>query len=77
MGLCNLLIWVVMERAGVTDSDKKLYSIIEAPLKREIALIFIITVHGICKTNNCTGHKVARFVVLSISTDNAAIGFEG
>lgn len=66
-----------MERAGVNDSDKKLYSIVEAPLEREIALIFIIMIHDICKTNNCTGHKIARFVVLNISTDNVAIGFEG
>lgn len=65
-----------MERAGVNDSDKKLYSIIEAPLRREIALVFIIMIHGTWKTNNGTGHKVARCVVLNISTDNVAIEFE-
>lgn len=76
MGLCNLFIWVVMERAGVNDGDKKLHSIREAPLIREIALIFIIRIQSICKINNCTGQNVARFMDLNNSTDNVAFGFE-
>lgn len=39
-----------MKRAGLNDSDRKLYSSKEAPLKREIVLIFIIMIHGIGKT---------------------------